>query len=332
MPANPASAVDRKPRLVSPKADPTAIDHMIRAAWAYYFDGKKQSDIAAMLGVSRASVVNYLQEAKARGYVRVTMHPEVFVEHSLSQELADAFGLTAVQVYPDGEDETASLKRVARGAADWLPRLLAPGDRLGVSWGQTVFEVSDAAADTPIDDMTVVQLVGSQATPLGFAAETCSANLARRLSAECVNLHAPLVLSDAGLAKQLSAEPSIARQLEAVRACNKTIFAAGSCSAVSHVVASGVVDEAGLQDYRARGAAAVICGRFIDASGAPIPGEIDARMIGVTLEEMRGKEMGFLVASGPERASPALAVIRGGYATHLATCTATARRLLEQAA
>lgn len=36
-------------------------------AWLYYHDGLNQKDIAEALGISRATVVNYLQEARERG-------------------------------------------------------------------------------------------------------------------------------------------------------------------------------------------------------------------------------------------------------------------------
>lgn len=304
------------------------LDMIKNAAWAYYHDGLKQSDIASALKVSRASVVNYLAEARARGYVRVTMHPDVFVEDQLGTELAEAYGLENVLVVPEAASPRNSLLRVAKAAADWLPILLSEGDCLGVSWGQTVFEVAEAASETPVPGLTVVQLAGSLATPLGFAAETCSANLARRLRADCINLHAPLVLSTKTLAADLSNEPLIARQLQALRACNKTLFAASSCTEESHVVASGIVDRQRLQDFVKRGATAVVCGRFIDADGAPIVSEMDDRMIGATLADMQSKEMGLLVASGPDRAKPARAAIQGGYANHLVTCSATARDLL----
>ncbi|MEO0830651.1 MAG: sugar-binding transcriptional regulator [Pseudomonadota bacterium] len=312
-----------------PQNDATHTQDLIeRAAWAYYHDGVKQSEIASQLQVSRASVVNYLAEARARGYVRVTMHPEVFSEHRLSAELADALGLRSVLVVPDASNPHRSLKRVAKAVADWLPGLLGSEDSLGVSWGQTIFEVADAASLAPIPGLTVVQLVGSLATPLGFAAETCSANLARQFRANCINLHAPLVLSTPSLAQQLAQEPVIAEQLVAVRSCNKTLFAAGSCGEDSHVVASGIVNRDQLREFLRKGATAVICGRFIDADGVPITSEMDDRMIGVSLPDMQNKDLGLLVASGPDRAGPARAAIKGGYVTHLATCTKTARELL----
>ena len=91
---------------------------VIEAAWLYYHDGLNQTDIAAQLGVSRATVVNYLQEAKERGFIRISLDPKAFTTHRLAQELRECFGLTAAFVVPDGTgDEEDALLRVARGAA-----------------------------------------------------------------------------------------------------------------------------------------------------------------------------------------------------------------------
>jgi DNA-binding transcriptional regulator LsrR (DeoR family) len=52
-------------------------------------------------------------------------------------------------------------------------------------------------------------------------------------------------------------------------------------------------------------------------------------MIGVSLDQMRGKDMALLVAAGPGRALPARAAMKGGFVTHLATSTRVAEELLE---
>ena len=297
-------------------------DLIVEIAWKYYNDGLNQGEIADLLDISRSTVVNHLQEARLRDYVRVSLHPSVFERHKLAERLCARFGLKAACIVPRGHgDDEDALKRVARGAADWLPDLLEPSDRLGVSWGRTVFEVAEAVAPTRIADLTVTQLVGSKSTPYGFEAETCSSILALQLGARCINLHAPLVVSDADLAARLRAEPVIADQLQAVNACNKTIFAAGSCTPESHIVTSGVVDRDQLRTYVSQGATGVVCGRFIDTDGNLMPGEIDERMISVTLDQMRGKQLGLLVSLGADKVKPMIAAIRGGYATHLATCT-----------
>ncbi|MDJ0683187.1 MAG: sugar-binding transcriptional regulator [Alphaproteobacteria bacterium] len=305
-------------------------DVIVEAAWMYYHDGLNQSDIADRLGLSRASVVNYLQEARERGLVTISLDPDAFTRHRLVTELCARFNLRAAYLVPDATvDEDEALLRVARGAAAWLPRLLASGDRLGVSWGRNVYEVARATAPTQIADLTVIQLLGSMATPYGFTAEVCSTLLAQRLGAACINLHAPAVLSDPAVAEILRKEPIIQHQLDALATCNKVIFAAGASAADSHVATSGVASPEDVQWYAARGAVGVVCGRFINPDGAPIPGPLDARIIGIPLSDLAKADLRLLVSTGPERTRSMLAALRGGLATHAVTSVKTARALLE---
>ena len=302
---------------------------VIEAAWMYYHDGLNQAEIAKRLEVSRATVVNYLQEAREKGYIRISLAPEVFTGHQLAEDLRERFGLQAAYVIPGGqEDAEASLMRVARGAAQWLPSLLAAGDRLGVAWGRTVYEVAEALDQSRMKDVTVSQLVGSMATPYGFTAEICSAHMAQNLGAKCINLHAPAVLSDPALAQRLRDEPIIHSQLEALSHCNKAIFAAGSCDPDSHIVSSGVASAEDLAWYVEQGATGVLCGRFINAQGEAIAGPLDDRMIGVTLDKLQGLDMGLLVSDGLDKVVPMLAAIEGGYVTHVVTSAETARGML----
>ena len=305
---------------------------IIEVTWCYYQEGLNQNEIAERLGISRATVVNYLSEARKRDYVRISLDSDIFRNQDLARRLVDRFGLQDALVVPSapaGSDQ--SLDRVTRVVADWLPGLLAPGDRLGVAWGETVYKVAEAAPRITVDDLTVVQLVGSRPAALGFAAETCSATLARRYGAHCVNLHVPLLLSDRDLVDRLKQEPVIRMQLDAVANCNKTLFACGTCTEDSHVVHTGLLDRSDVAACASQGATGVICGRLIDQDGNGLDREIEDRMIAVTLEQMRGKDMGLLVGAGENRAKPMLAAIRGGYATHVATCSETAAQMLELA-
>ncbi len=302
---------------------------IVEATWCYYHEGLNQSAIADRLGISRATVVNYLAEARRREYVRVTLDAGIFRTHHLAERLRSRFGLADALVVPvEPGNGRQSMERVTRATADWLPDLLRPGDCLGVAWGETVFRVAEAAPRLGIEDLTVVQLVGSRPAGLGFAAELCSGTLAQRFGANVVNLHVPLLLTDRDLADRLRAEPVVVEQLAAVAGCNKTLFACGTVDDESHIRRTGLLDPERLAAYRAAGATGVICARLIDAEGRPMKTHIDDRMIGVSLEQMRGKDMGLLVAAGSNRAAPALAAIRGGFVTHLATCSDTAALLL----
>lgn len=295
----------------------------------YHNDGLNQQEIAQRLSVSRASVANYLQEARERGFIKINLHPAAFTNHKAAKDMCERFSLKAAYVLPDdAADAEIIFRRVARGAADWLPDLLAEGDMLGLAWGRTMFEMAGLSDPHPFNDLTIVQLVGSMATPYGFTSEACSTRLAQNLRAKCINLHAPAIVSRASLARELREEPIIASQLAFLEKCNKFIFSVGSCEPDSHVVGSGLASLEDLAWYKEKGAAGVVCGRFIDVGGQPIAGPMDSRMIGVELDRLLGLESGILVVPGHDKITAALSAIKGGFVTHLVTSASIAEALL----
>jgi DNA-binding transcriptional regulator LsrR (DeoR family) len=305
---------------------------VIQVAWMYYQSGQNQQDIAEALGISRATVVNYLAEAREKGLIRITLAAPAFTTHRLALELCDRFGLTGAFVVPDeGATQEEGFLRVVRGAAMWLPDLLAPGDRLGVAWGRTVYELAEMIEARPVADLAVLQLVGSMATPYGFTAEACSTRLAQRLGARCLNLHAPAIVSRAALAAELREEPILKAQLDQLRTVNKLLFSVGTATIDSHIVLSGLATPDDLRWYVDRGAVGVICGRFIDAGGQQLPGPMEDRMIGIPLPHLVGLDHGILITPGPDKVAATRAAIRGGYVTHLVTGTTVAEALLADA-
>lgn len=302
---------------------------VIEVAWLYYQDGLNQKDIADKLDISRATVVNYLQEAREKGMVNISLAAPAFTTHRASVDLVKKFGLTAAYVMPDEDADTEEMfYRVVRGAASWVPELLEPGDRLGVAWGKTIYDMAEAMERQRIDDLAVLQLVGSMATPYGFTAEACSTRLGQKLGAEILNLHAPAILSNAKLADELREEPIIHRQLERLETCNKFLFSAGTVERDSHIVGSGLATQEDLDWHLTHGARGVICGRFVDAQGQAVHGPLDDRMIGISVEHLVGLDMGILVTPGLDKVEASLAAIRGGYVTHMVTSLSVAEAML----
>lgn len=305
------------------------IDIVVEVAWLYYQDGLNQKEIAERLGLSRATVVNHLQEARAKGLIRITLASPAFVQHRLAPALCERFGLQAAFVLPDeGLTEEERFRRVVAGGAMWLPMLLAAGDRLGVAWGRTVHDLAEAIEPQRIPDIEVLQLVGSMASPYGFTAEACSTLLARRLGARCLNLFAPAILSRPTLAAALKNEPIIRAQLDQLLTINKLLFSAGTALPDSHIILSGLATPEDLARNIAKGATGVICGRFVDSEGQAVPDAMEERMIGVALRQLVGLEMGILVTPRHDKVIPSLAAIRGGYVSHLVTGASVAEAML----
>lgn len=302
---------------------------MVRAAWGYFVEDMSQAEIAERLGVSRASVHNYLRQARDEGLVRISLDPAVLARSDAATALAKRYGLEAVYLVPDVAG--AALESVARAAAMWLPDLVGSATSLGVAWGETVHRLAELVPRRAFPALTVVQLVGSMALPFRFTAESCTSLIAERFGAACANLHAPAVLSNPELVSALSREPLISNHLARFETCDAALFAVGLATGESHVVRSGVATFQELDVYRGRGTSAVIAGRFIDADGRPMRGPLDGRIIGIELDRLCSIPRRIVVCAGLPRVPALRAALRGGFATHLVTDSASALQLLASA-
>jgi len=298
-------------------------------AWMYYVRNFNQGEISEALSLSRPTVISYLKLAKERNIVCIQVSPEHYRINATADALKQKFGLESVHIVPtDGREGETLTRAVCEVAAYHLPDFLREGDVLGVSWGQTVYFVSEFVPNWPMKEVTVRQLLGSLANPLLSTSESCTTEIARRLDAQCITFNAPAVVSSAALAASLRSEPIIRDQLEGIRNCNKSLFSLSPCTPDTHVVQFKIATVEEVEDYRRRGAVGIIAGRFIDDEGRPVLGELDERLIGVDHDLLRSMK-GLLVVSGGFKRDAARAALRGGFANHLVVDLELATLLLE---
>ncbi len=300
----------------------------------YYGEGLTQAEIAARMGVSRATIVNYLRLAREQGIVDIRIRGDSLRGTPLSRDLAHRFGLAEVYVATDDADPLsaeAMTDRTARLAAMAMHDLLVPGDRLGIAWGDTVQRVAHAFPQRAVPDLTVCQIIGSMHANQLFAAENCTIEIARKTGAECRTLHAPAIVSTADLAASLRAEPIIARQLAELGRLTKALFSVGHIAPDTTLVAAGIGTKAELAAHKAAGAAAILAGHFIDAGGTPMLGDLRDRMLGITPEALARVPTRMLVTSGPHKLDATRAVLAGAYVTHLVIDETSAESLLTHA-
>jgi DNA-binding transcriptional regulator LsrR (DeoR family) len=304
-------------------------DHAVsEVAWLYYVKGLKQGEIAVQLGLSRPTVITYLKLARHRRLMDVKLSGAHFSAVALADRLRDEYGLARVLVVPSTGDADADLADVADAAAHHLLDFVEPGDELGVSWGKTLSLVSERVPWWPVENVTVRQLIGSLANPLLPTCEKCTTEIASRLSAQCINLNAPAVCSDADLAHRLKNEPIIATQLSEMRRCNKAIYSLSPCTPDTHVVQFNIATEADVISYRDQGAVGILVGRFFDREAQPIVGALDERLIGAD-HALISKMAGMLVVSGVAKTEATRAALKGGFIAHLVIDAALAEAVLE---
>lgn len=116
--------------------------------------------------------------------------------------------------------------------------------------------------------------------------------------------------------------------MELVHSTHRILFGIGDIGPNSTVRASGIANPDEVDDYVARGAVAVIIGRFIDANGAAVGGDHDERMVGITLKELKEVPSRICLAGGRNKIPAIHATLQAGYATHFVSDVATGEALL----
>ncbi len=310
---------------------------LANVALLYYGEGMTQHDIAKRLNVARSTVVNFLREARELGIVDIRVDGNSLSSSNLAAQLKDAFGLEDVYIARklansgDGAEEE-SLRQLGRIGATAMRDLLKPGDKLGIAWGVPVQTIGDHLTYNPIEDVRVYQMIGSINTDLIPASEKCTVDIATKLGAQCFTLHAPALASTPDIADILTAEPTIAAQMDALRHLDLVVASIGSVADTTPMAVAKMLTLKELGAARRAGAAGILCCRFINADGERMEASPNDRVIAAEPEAIRRAKRRLLIVDGEDRLDATLAAIRGGYVTHLCVGETLASMLVAKGA
>lgn len=302
-----------------------AADQALWAAWLYYEESLKQDEIAERLGISRASVFNLLQKAREDGLVTITIDPTRLERADLSMELKDKGNLLECYVLPAGGGNTPLFDRIGRLGARILEQKIGDDDVIGVAWGRTVMSLSKALSPANKSGVTVAQVTGSSIATYDFSPELCTSNIAARLNARCVNLHAPGVVSNARMKELLMQEPIIEQHFDLLKQCTITLFGVTALKGPTLLEDSGVMTEDMLVDYQQRGAVGFASGYFFNRDGGIVRTDFDDRHIVMPIEDFLRVPRRICIGGGVDKVEAICGMLRGGLANVLITDQDTAR-------
>lgn len=302
---------------------------LLWTAWLYYEQGMTQQAVADAMRVSRATVNKLLQTARDEGIVTIRVDPAQLGSVRGAKDLQQRYGLRAVIVVPADGSVDQEYARIGQAAGSYLESTVAPDDSVAICWGKTVLAMARTAPQVTLPNLTIVQAAGGAVGAFESSTERCATHLAARFGARCVNLDAPGIVSTAALKEALMAERIIQDKFAILRRCTKIVFSIADLGPQSTAFVSGYLSVEDTQPYRDAGAVGVMAGRFFDAAGEPVIGALDARMIGITLDEMRRIPERICIAGGAAKVAAMHAMLVGGNATVLITDEDTATALLQ---
>ena len=319
--------------MVAKRGSPGDVRLLVRIAQLYYRMHISQAQIGAQLGLSRFTVGRLLDRALDESIVRIeVVHPAARLV-DLEDRLVARFGLDAalvadVPAASGGVADDLARDAVAELAADLLAQR-RPTGVVGVSWGRTMLAVARRLPHGWTSAAAIVQLNGAasrsaQPTRVGEILE----RFASTSGASFHGIAAPAIVGSSDLRDALMEDPAIRETIDLARSATAAVFGLGIPAPDSPHLASGFVDETEQARLRSMGAAGDVIGRFLDTEGRIAWPELDARTIGLSLEELASKPFRLGIAAGAGRGPIALAAIRAGALSVLACDESTAEWVL----
>jgi DNA-binding transcriptional regulator LsrR (DeoR family) len=303
-----------------------------RVARMYFLDDLKQAEIAARLGISQASISRLLQRAREERVVRITVEAPRGTFPELEEQLCRRFGLKEAIVADCGEDrEEQILARIGEAAALYLETTLQKGEVIGISsWSESLLRMVDNLHPlSRIAAESVVQILGGMGNPAVQAHATMlTSRLAQLTHAKPLLLPTQGVAGSADVMQALLGDAFVQQTMAEFARLTTALVGIGAVEPSKLLADSGnVFTAAELSELARLGAVGDMCLRFFDIAGRPVRSSFDARVIGITLEQLRRVPRVVAVAGGARKQRALLGAVRSGLVDVLITDRFTAARL-----
>ncbi len=309
---------------------------MVKIARKYYEDKMTQAEIASLYGISRQKVQRLLDQGERNGVIQVFIRPPLHIHENLENQLERLYGLreaVVVDVEPQWNSDVLRAG-IGLGAAEYLLRVMRDHLRIAISWGETLLNMARSLAQLS----TVKKVKNTQIIQgLGFVSESGKDSH----SGEIVNIIAGVLgaqkhlLSAPGVAVSREArnvflkDPNVSEVLQMAKSADIALLGIGVLTRDMIVMrGKNNIAWSEIEDIRKRGAVGDITLRFFDRHGVLVPSDVDQRVVGLNLDEIRRIENVVGVAGGLGKVEAIHGALAGKLIKVLITDNVTAQELI----
>jgi DNA-binding transcriptional regulator LsrR (DeoR family) len=306
---------------------------IVKVARLYHEKGLGQADISAQLDLSQPTVSRLLKRAKDEQIVRTTLNVPTGFHPELEEAIEKVYRLKEAIVV-DSEDDSQVLRDIGAAAAYYLDTTLKQDEFVGISsWSSTLLAMVEAMYPRARPSgARVIQILGGLGNP---GAEKHAAHLTRRLAQLLGGtpyfLPAPGVVGSVGSKDALLNDPFVKEAMERFNQITLALVGIGDIQPSRLLADSGNVfspDE--LHSLQVQGAVGDICLRFFDGEGSLTDTQLNQRVIGMDLDQLKRAERSVGVAGGKRKRTAILGALKGGWVNVLITDRSTAEWLVAQ--
>ncbi len=306
---------------------------LLKVSKLYYEQNLTQQDISQKLLLSRPKVSRLLNQAKEVGIAKVNIIPQPGIHIDLEEALEKKFELKEAFVVEVSEShsQNAVSHEVGAAAAEYFSRAVNDPCVIGISWGTTLQAMVDAIPPEDHHESHIVQLIGGLGKPESEAHATyILRRLVAQTGAKLSILGMPGIVDNVEVKSAVLTDSHVRDVFDLFKKIDIAFVGIGVPTPESVVMRDGTIltqDE--LDTLLAKGAVGDICLRYFDSSGNGVRSEINERVIGISLDEIKKIDRVVGVAGGPQKEKVIRAALLGKLVNILVTDHIIAKKLVE---
>ncbi|NOZ33428.1 MAG: sugar-binding transcriptional regulator, partial [Alphaproteobacteria bacterium] len=191
------------------------LDIAARAGWLYYVAGKRQDEIAGILGVSRQSAQRLVSLAVSSGLLKVRIDHPIAKLMALADRLKSRFSLRFVEVTPSVPRSTSTTLGIAEAGADEIERRLRMPEPavFAIGTGRTLKSAIDLLPPMECPQHKIVSLAGNIAPDGSASFYNVIFALADASKARSFPMPLPVVASSAEEREAIHRQPLVSAAL-----------------------------------------------------------------------------------------------------------------------
>jgi deoxyribonucleoside regulator len=297
----------------------------VKVAHYYYNCGLNQQEIADKLNTSRQRVNRLLQKALSEGIVEIRVHGYKDSNAELEIDLENRFQLHEARVVEDGAGEM-----LGSSVIEYLENTLEDNTNIGVTYGSTLAQICRSGSVRLQGNVNVIQLAGgANIHNVAFKPDEIANRFATFFGGKAYSLYVPAIVDNPQLKELMSHERQFQKIFCMYKEIDIAVMAVGALKKDTILVRDGYLEKDDFNRLVNKDAVGDVCFRFFDIHGRIVDPDLNNRVTGISMEDLKRIPLRMGVAYGQDKVMPLIAAVRGGYINIIVTDTRTARLLLE---
>jgi len=302
-----------------------------RILMMYYMEDKSQAEIGQELGLSTAKINRLLKQARNQGFVEINIHTPFQHLLMLEKELETVTGLKHAVVVPKlGDNPKALLQSVGHAAAVFFLEHLREGDIVCMGGGTSLSAMVESIPSDQKYSITIVPASGGFQGRHDSDVNNLVADLATKLGGKSLSLHAPAVTDSPKERENLQALRQVREVLDLADHAQIALIGIGAIrpATASLFQFASLSPEDILAVTENRQAVGELLLNLLDKQGKPVKNVLNQRIVGLELDALKNIPLTIGIAAMPNKVTPIIAALKGGYLKVLITDEETAKEVL----